>query len=153
MCSLCISGYYLDYQTVCQSCPIAGTKVCTISSLISCLSNYWLDNNAANCISCDPNCQTCSSTTRCAACLPGHYLRTNFTCAACPSICASCTNSSCLTCLQSGTVFEAGSGLCVAGAVQGCLEYGSGGSCAVCNGSMYMSGGGCLDVGSGNLIK
>ena len=83
VCSLCNEGFYLDYQLNCQTCPIAGTKVCTISSLISCLNNHWLDNNAANCIQCDPNCQQCSSTTRCSTCNQGSYLQSNFTCALC----------------------------------------------------------------------
>ncbi len=85
VCSTCIGGYYIDYQTNCQVCPIIGTSICTINSLQSCLSNYWLDNNAANCISCDPNCLQCSSTTKCSLCNQGYYLLSNYTCAPCQS--------------------------------------------------------------------
>ena len=154
VCSLCGQGYYLDYQTICQSCPIAGTKVCTISSLISCLNNYWLDNNAANCIACDPNCQQCSSTTRCSTCLPAFYLNFNFTCSACPSQCATCSsNTTCTSCLTSGSFFNSSKSACISGTVTNCVQYDSGGSCTVCNNSSYMSNSQCLAVSPTQLIS
>jgi hypothetical protein len=154
VCSLCGEGYYLDYQTNCQSCPITGTKVCTISSLISCLSNYWLDNNAANCLPCDPNCQQCSSTTRCSLCLTGYYLTSNFTCGKCMAQCGSCSgNTTCSSCLTEGTVYSASSGGCIGGSVSGCKYYDSAGICITCNSSTYLSGNSCLGVPPASLIN
>jgi len=144
----------LDYQTLCQSCPIAGSKVCTISSLISCLSNYWLDNNAANCISCDPYCQQCSSTTRCSVCLPSYYLTFNFTCSFCPSMCSTCfSNSSCSSCSTPSSYFNSSTGLCSTGGLLGCLEYDGDGKCLTCNSSSYLLLGQCVSVPSSSLVN
>ena len=140
VCSTCISGYYLDYQTNCQTCPIIGTAVCTISSLQSCLSNYWLDNNAANCIACDPNCQQCSSTTKCSSCNQGYYLLSNYTCAQCQTQCLSCADSSsCLLCANSTLYFNATLGACTAGTTTNCVIHSTSIRCSQCSLGYYLS--------------
>ena len=139
MCSLCNEGYYLDYQLNCQSCPIAGSKICTINSLISCQNNFWLDNNAANCIQCDFNCQQCSSTTRCSTCQQGFYLKVDFTCGACLGECLECSsNSSCLSCSISSLFFNTNTGNCSSGPVLNCVSYDSARTCLQCDNSSYL---------------
>ncbi len=147
ICTSCISGYYLDYQRLCQICPITGTAICTINSLQSCLSNYWLDNNAANCIQCDPNCQQCSSTTKCAICLQGYFLQFNYTCSACQLQCLQCTDSiSCQICLNSSLYFNTSSKLCILGGSSNCFTPINSTNCSICDDGYYLSEGSCFPV-------
>lgn len=140
VCSTCIERYYIDYQANCQSCPIVGTSICTINSLQSCLSNYWLDNNAANCISCDPHCQQCSSTTKCTTCNIGFYLQYNYTCATCQSQCFSCQDSnSCIICANQTLYFNTTLGVCSSGNVANCLFHSSSTKCTQCNVGYYLN--------------
>jgi hypothetical protein len=133
VCATCISGYYLDYQTSCQTCPIIGTAVCTISSLQSCLINYWLDNNAANCIACDVNCYQCSSTTKCSICNQGFYLLSNYTCASCQAQCLSCSDAnSCTVCANQTQYFNISMGICLSGTINNCLISSNSSKCSQC---------------------
>jgi proprotein convertase subtilisin/kexin type 5 len=133
VCATCITGYYLDYQTNCQTCPIIGTSVCTISSLQSCLSNYWLDNNAANCISCDANCYQCSSTTKCSLCNQGFYLASNYTCSPCLTQCLTCSDAnSCILCANQSSYYNSTLGLCLAGTTSNCLISATNSRCSQC---------------------
>lgn len=133
VCQSCIDGYYIDYQLKCQLCPLVGTKTCTIDSLLSCLSNYWMDNNGATCINCDVNCVTCSSTTKCSACNDGYY-ELNYVCYSCRNDCATCTNgTSCLTCLSSGYFFNSTSSMCIQCPGSNCLACNSNGTCTQCD--------------------
>jgi hypothetical protein len=133
VCTTCIAGYYLDYQTNCQTCPIIGTAVCTINSLQSCLSNYWLDNNAANCIACDINCLQCSSTTKCSICNQGFYLTSNYSCSRCQTQCLTCSDAnSCILCANQNLYYNSTQGLCVTGSTSNCLISSSNSRCSQC---------------------
>ena len=130
--------------------------MCTITSLISCLNGYWLDNNAANCIRCDPFCMLCSSTTRCSVCQEGYYLRNDFSCGSCMGICLSCGgNSSCLTCKVSNEVFNSSSGQCQGGVIVNCVLYDSTGKCIICDNSSYLdqNTGQCIPINALNLVQ
>jgi len=154
VCTVCVPGYYLDYQTNCQSCPITGTNICTINSLISCANSYELDNNAANCIQCDPNCLQCSSTTKCASCNSGYYLASNFSCQACQSQCLTCSSSSsCLLCANSSFYYNSSLGLCSSGSSSNCVVFLNSTRCQQCDSSSYLnSSSSCVLIQSSSLI-
>jgi len=133
VCQSCIDGYYIDYQQKCQKCPLIGTRTCTIDSLLSCLSNYWMDNNGATCINCDVNCKICSSTTKCSSCIDGYY-EMNYVCYKCKSDCLTCTNgSSCVSCLLSGYYFNSTISMCTQCPGSNCLSCNSNGTCTQCD--------------------
>lgn len=155
VCVTCITGYYLDYQTNCQTCPIIGTSVCTISSLQSCLANYWLDNNAANCIACDPNCFQCSSTTKCSICNQGYFLLSNYTCSQCQSQCSSCTDAnSCTLCANQTLYYNSTLGYCLSGSSSNCYISLNGTRCSQCMPGYYLNSSFlCIEVSSSQLIS
>lgn len=155
VCSTCINGYYLDYQTNCQSCSISGASICTINSLISCLSNYWLDNNAANCIMCDLNCFQCTSTTKCGTCNIGYFLRGNYTCQACKLSCYSCSDSlSCSICANSSLYYNSTLNSCVAGSASNCINYLNSAKCQQCNQISYLSSSNlCVQMNTTQIIS
>lgn len=145
----------MDYQTNCQTCPIIGTAVCTISSLQSCLSNYWLDNNAANCIACDINCFQCSSTTKCSVCNQGFYLLSNYTCSQCQAQCLSCSDSnSCIVCANQTLYFNSTQGQCLAGTASNCLISSSNSKCSQCISGYYLNSSSlCVQVSTSQLVS
>lgn len=131
ICTQCISTYYLDSQNQCQVCPLPGSNVCTVDTLISCLPSYYLDSNGATCISCDPNCNTCSSTTKCSICNDGYYMN-NYKCFKCMAQCSTCVNSNaCTACLSSNMYFNISTAVCML-CPTGCLTCTNSSYCLTC---------------------
>jgi hypothetical protein len=151
---MCVSSYYLDYQTNCQVCPQIGTNLCTINSLLTCLPNYWLDNNAANCIQCDINCQQCSSTTKCSICNNGYYLLySNYSCQPCQTQCYQCTNATaCTICMNQTLYFNVSLNLCVEGSSSNCATYFNSSACTQCQYGYYSVNYTCKLVSSVSLV-
>jgi hypothetical protein len=130
-CLQCIPTYYLNSQSKCQPCPLLGSNICTVDTLISCLPNYAIDSNGATCIQCDVNCNTCSSVTKCNLCNDGYYLN-NFKCYKCMAICTTCVNgSTCNGCVGVGLYYNGSVGQCVACGV-GCLLCTNATYCTAC---------------------
>ena len=123
--------------------------------MISCQNNYWLDNNAANCIQCDPNCVQCSSTTRCSKCNDGYYLLSNFTCSMCMSQCLTCSaGSTCSICQNTNYFFNSSSGTCQIGPIADCISYDTSGKCLKCNNQSYLdTSQQCTIISNGNLVS
>lgn len=108
--------------------------------MVSCLSNYWLDNNAANCVNCDRNCQQCSSTTRCNVCNSGFYLTSGGTCSACLPNCFNCTNGlSCSLCANTSLYYNNTLGSCQGGTVNNCMIFSNSTACSVCANGYYLT--------------
>lgn len=151
----CIGGYYLDYQANCQSCPVRGSSGCTINSLLACQGGYWLDNNAANCLQCDPHCQQCSSLTRCASCYQGYFLTSAFSCQVCLSICATCSDaSSCLTCTNPAYFYNSTTAACQAGTTPNCTVFFNSTRCSQCDSKFLLAANGsCIEISNSSLIS
>ncbi|KAL4494811.1 hypothetical protein ABPG73_004251 [Tetrahymena malaccensis] len=72
-CSLCIQGFYLNSQGVCQKCSL-GCSDCKSESICNaCSENYYLNNNS--CQKCLPFCQDCEDGQVCKQCQSGYLIK------------------------------------------------------------------------------
>ncbi|KAL7716668.1 Protein serine/threonine kinase [Entamoeba marina] len=100
-CAICNEGYYRD-QTFCMACISNCTKCNNDKNCIICESNYFLLNDASECISYDEltNCETLTPN-GCIKCSDGYYLNNQY-CTLCSDTtenCDTCSyNGECLTC-------------------------------------------------------
>lgn len=122
--------------------------------MISCLSNYWLDNNAANCIPCGINCQQCSSTTKCSVCRAGYYLLSNFSCGLCANYCKTCVDSiSCLNCVNSSLYYNSSNSQCQSSTISNCYIPLNSTACQQCDSTSYLtSTNQCVLIANSSLI-
>ncbi|KAL7720797.1 Protein serine/threonine kinase [Entamoeba marina] len=100
-CAICNDGYYRD-QTTCISCISNCNKCYNGESCLSCESNYFLLNDASECISYDDltNCET-KTQSGCSKCNSSYYLDNQY-CTLCSDTIRNCNtcnnNGECLTC-------------------------------------------------------
>ncbi|KAL7718095.1 Protein serine/threonine kinase [Entamoeba marina] len=106
-CAICNAGYYRE-QTTCLSCISNCTKCNNGESCLICESDYFLLNDASECISYDDltNCET-KTQSGCTKCINSSYYLNNQYCTSCDyktENCKTCNNNGeCLTC-QNGHI-------------------------------------------------
>lgn len=137
-CLACQTGYYLDQTTgLCELCPMNGTNSCPSSSTISsCQPSYYLSNDGANCLQCDPNCNLCVSATQCGTCQSGYYLSA-FKCFKCLTGCLTCQSANACSSCPIGT-FLGSDGACASCSIRfpSCSSC-TANSCLACSSNSY----------------
>lgn len=92
---------------VCKFCPLHCATCSNLTSCLSCITGYFLQNQA--CISCKiPQCLACLSQTNCQNCNTFFYQSPdNTSCLPCPANCQQCTSATvCIGCIDFYVVSE-----------------------------------------------
>ena len=144
----CGLGFFADATGTCQTCPATCVQCNSLTNCISCINGYYLDGvnmcvacNAAQCQNCIGTATTCTS---CAAgkllqngaCIPsvpgcsaGYYQVGSTSCQPCPTGCATCDTSQCLSCIAT---YIPKATICAPSTDCGAGWYNSGPSCQQC---------------------
>lgn len=105
ICSLCSTNYYLYNNTCLATCPSNTLSLDSITC-VSCINKF-----SVNCSTCNfTECLSCSegelTNGDCYPCSDGTYSK-NSKCAACPSTCTICNNSTyCTTCTSNNYLYN-----------------------------------------------
>lgn len=98
-CTLCITGYFVNPQSLCSLCtPNCMACEVSASNCTQCFDTFYL-SSGNTCLPCLNGCKSClSSPSICDSCVDGLYFSTG-SCLPCLGNCSTCTDGSvCVTC-------------------------------------------------------
>ena len=146
ICASCNTGYYIN-NSLCSICTINNCLSCSrVGSVVVCTqcnTGYYL--SSGNCISCQSNCQRCTTSTSCSQCKPGYTISGS----SCITVTTTITNcniySNGTTCSSCLTGFYLSSNSCFPCSIMCSQCIGRHfGLCITCNNNAYLFNQMCL---------
>ena len=116
-CSNCLPGFVLS-ENQCKKChtsclECSGTEDYQCTKCPNGFVDQIQDETKHYCVSCDPNCITCETSTKCSQCKKGYFTNSDGKCIKCHSSCQSCNGETSNDCTECKEGFFLNSNQCI----------------------------------------